>query len=165
MFYLFPRARNMPEHQLSLPFEAPQYSRDRLFFAILSPPDAALQIAERTHSLRIEYGLETRPIASERLHISLHGLGDYPKLPSTLIEQARNAGASVSMPQFEIAFDSVLSFDRKHKKRPLVLRTRNLVGLVTFQRRIGEAMKKAGLGRWVASLFRPTRRCSTTIAT
>jgi 2'-5' RNA ligase len=146
----------MPARQLFLPFEAPQHGLDRLFFAILSSPDAALQIAERVHFLRVEHELKSRPIASKRLHISLHGLGDYPRLPEILIEIARRAGASVAMPPFEIEFDRVVSFNRKDKSRPFVLRVgRDFAALKTFHRLLGEAMRKAGLGRWVASHFTP----------
>ena len=145
----------MPE-QLFLPFDAPPSALDRLFFAVLSCSDTALQIAERITPLRDEHGLKGRPIASQRLHVSLHGLGDYPGLPEILVELARRAGASVSMPPFEIAFDPVMSFNRKDRKRPLVLRVgSDLAVLETFHRLVGEAMKKAGLGRWVAPRFTP----------
>jgi 2'-5' RNA ligase len=143
----------MPEQQLFLPFEAPL---DRLFFAILSPPETAVHIAERIHFLRAEHGLKGRPIGSGRLHISLHGLGDHPRLPKTLIEQARRAGASVAMPPFEIEFDRAMSFARKNEKPPVVLRASGDVTLLmTFHRLLGEALKRARLCRRVPSHFTP----------
>jgi 2'-5' RNA ligase len=146
----------MPEHQLFLPFEAPQHGLDRLFFAILAPPDAAAQAVQRVRELRVEHGLKSRPLASNRFHVSLHALGDYPRLPETLIEQAREAGAAVAMPPFAIEFDRVVSFIRSNGKPPIVLRVGSeLATLKAFHRLLGEAMKKAGLGRWVASRFTP----------
>jgi 2'-5' RNA ligase len=143
----------MPEQQLSFPFEAPL---DRLFFAILLPPEAAGQIAECTQFLRAEHSLKGRPVGSDQLHISLHGLGDHPRLPTTLIEQARKAGDCVAMRPFEVVFDRAVSFTRKNKKLPVVLRASSEVtSLITFHHRIGDAMKKAGLGRRVASRFTP----------
>jgi RNA 2',3'-cyclic 3'-phosphodiesterase len=145
----------MSETQLFLPFfEASRYDLDRLFFAILPSPVAAAQIAERIHSLCVEHGLKGRPVAPSRLHISLHGLGDHSRLPQTLIEVARNAAASIAMPPFEIEFDRVMSFNRKDKKRPFVLRVgSDMTALNMFHRCLGDAMKKAGLGLWVASHF------------
>jgi 2'-5' RNA ligase len=143
----------MPEQQLFLPFEAPL---DRLFFAILSPPEAAVQIADCFHALRSEHGLKGRPIGPDRLHISLRGLGDHPRLPKTLIEKAQGAGASVAMPPFEVVLDRAVSFARKNEKPPVVLRASgDVTPLITFHRFLGEAMKKAGLGRWVVSQFTP----------
>jgi 2'-5' RNA ligase len=143
----------MPEHQLFLPFELPL---DRLFFAILSPPEAAVHIAERTHFLRAEHGLRGRPIGSERLHISLHGLGDHPRLPKTLIEQAQVAGASVAMPPFEVVLDRAVSFARKNEKPPVVLRASgDVTPLIAFHRLLGEALKKARLCRRLAQHFTP----------
>ena len=146
----------MSGEQLFLPFEAPLHGLDRLFFAILSPADTAVQIAERIRFFRVEHDLKGHPIAPERLHVSLHGLGDHPRLPETLFGQARGAAASVAMPLFEIEFDRVVSFGEKAKKRPFVLRVgRDGTPLKTFHRLLGEAMKKAGLGRWVAPHFTP----------
>jgi 2'-5' RNA ligase len=146
----------MRESQLFLPFEEPQPALDRLFFAILSPLGAAAQIAERIQFLRTEHGLKGRPIGSERLHISLHNLGDHPRLPKTLVEQARVVGASVAVPPFDIVFDRAVTFAIKRKRLPLVLRAGGeLPALDAFHRCLGEAMKKAGLGRRVAPHFTP----------
>lgn len=146
----------MSDRQLFLPFEAPLHGLDRLFFAILPSPDTAVQIAERIRFLRVEHDLKGRPITPERLHVSLHGLGDHPRLPEALIGQARCAAAAVAMPPFEVVFDRAVSFARKNKKPPVVLRASgDVTPLIAFHRRLGDAMKKAGLGRRVASRFTP----------
>lgn len=155
----------MPEQQLFLPFEAPQIKpvgprrrveRDRLFFAVLSPRDAAREITERIRLLRIEHGLQGRPIAPARLHISLHGVGDYFQLPGAVIASAREAGASVAMPPFEIVLDRVLSFRKNKTEWPFVLRAGgDLPGLVLLHRLLGEAMKREGLGQRGMRSFTP----------
>jgi 2'-5' RNA ligase len=155
----------MPEQQLFLPFEAPQIrriqpqrfvERDRLFFAVLSPRDAAREITERIRHLRIEHGLKGRPIAPARLHISLHGLGDYFQLPGAVIASAREAGDSVAMPPFEIVFDRVLSFRKNRAGCPLVLRPGGDVpALASLHRLLGDAMKRAGLSGGRARRFTP----------
>jgi 2'-5' RNA ligase len=148
----------MPAEQLCFPFEPapPSPVLHRLFFAILAPPDAALPITRFAHRLRGDYGLKSRPIASSRLHISLRGFGDYPALPDMLVDRARSAGASVSAPAFETTLDRVTSFGRGDGKRPVVLRARkDPAELAALHVHLGEAMKKAGLGRWVAPHFAP----------
>lgn len=153
----------MPEQQLFLPFEAPLIGRpgarrepDRLFFAILSPREAAAEITECIRILRVAHGLKGRPIAPARLHVSLHGLGSFFRLPDTVIVSAREAGASVAMPPFEIVFDRVLSFGKGDGTRPFVMRPGgDPAALVALHRTLGEATTKAGLGRRFASRFTP----------
>jgi 2'-5' RNA ligase len=155
----------MPEHQLFLPFEAPQIKpvragrpveRDRLFFAVLASRDIAAAAAERLRLLRVQYGLKGRPIASARLHVSLFGLGDYFRLADAPVLLAREAGNFVVMPAFEIAFDRVLTFVGRDPKRPLVLRpSGDAAALVALHHSLGQAMKEAGLGRWAAPRFTP----------
>lgn len=60
------------------------------------------------------------------------------------------------MPPFDVVFDLAVSFTIKRKKLPLVLRAGGeLPALDAFYRCLGGAMKKAGLGRRVASNFTP----------
>jgi 2'-5' RNA ligase len=165
MFSISKGLRNMPEQQLFLPFDPDQTRRverprkaepDRVFFAILPPRHAALAIAERIRLLRAEHELRGRPTAATQLHISLHGLGRFFQIPSVIIASAREAGASVAMRPFEIAFDRVLSFGKGDGKRPLVLRPGDdTMALAAFHRRLGDAMTKAGLRRSRASHFTP----------
>lgn len=114
-----------------------------------------MQIVECTRLLRVEHGLRGRAIEAERLHISLHGLGDHLSLPNMLIEEARDVGASVAMPPFDVVFDRAVSFRRTNRRPPVVLRASgDVTPLITFHRRLGDAMRKARLGR-VASHFSP----------
>lgn len=129
---------------------------DALFLALVPPAAKILLIGERTQQLRKDHGLRGRPLAPSCLHVSLHGLGTHHGVPSSLIDVASAAAASVRMPPFDVNFDRALSFTNKRRTRPFVLRaSRGTVALSAFRCALGEAMTKAGLGRWVTRHFTP----------
>ena len=143
--------------QLSLmAFETAPQPTDRLFFAIFPDADAAARIARHARHLRGEHGLTGGSLATERFHITLHHLGDYAGLPQDVVGAAAEAATTVTTPEFNVVFDRVLSFSGRSGNRPLVLRGDNgLVALAAFQQALGLALRKAGLGRWVARSFTP----------
>lgn len=98
-----------------------------------------------------------RLVPAERLHVSLHGLGDHPHLPQRLVAAAREAGDAVAAPQFEIAFDCAGSFGGNGGgKRPFVLRSvHDIDVLLLFHRALANAMARAGLARRIAPHFAP----------
>lgn len=66
------------------------------------------------------------------------------------------AAPAVSLAPFEIGFDRIGSFTSKRKTRPLVLRAgRDSAALTMLHRAVGEALTRAGLGRWVRPHFTP----------
>jgi 2'-5' RNA ligase len=137
-------------------FEAePARPTDRLFFAVRPSAPACAQVEALTARLRDGLGLKGRPIQAERLHSTLHHLGDHAGLPPALVEQARAAGAAVRVPAFEVVFDRVASFARP-RNQPLVLRGgAGLAALVALQQALGAAMARVGLGRHVETHFTP----------
>ena len=143
--------------QASLPgFDAEPEQIDSLFFAILPESAAATQIELLAKRLRGEHGLKGRALERERFHITLHYLGGYAGVPPNILAAATKAAASVSAAPFEIAFDRTLSFSRGSRSQPLVLSgAEGLAGLNAFQQSLGLAMRKTGLGRWVAPRYTP----------
>jgi 2'-5' RNA ligase len=142
--------------QLYFPGFEPRPPRDNLFFGILSPLNSAIEIRKAADDLRNLYGLNGRLIAQERLHISLHAVGRFDGPPNFIIERAHEAGGLVSTSPFPLTFDRVMSFDIKRDKRPFVLRPgRDLASLFTLHDILGEAMKRARIGRYVMSRFVP----------
>jgi 2'-5' RNA ligase len=145
----------MPE-QLYFPGLEPRPLRDNLFFGILWPANSAIEISKVADDLRNLCGLKGRLIAQERLHVSLHAIGQFDGLPNFIIERAREAGELVSTSPFPLMFDRVMSFDNKRDKRPFVLRPEyDLASLFTLHDVLGEAMKRARIGRYVKSRFVP----------
>ncbi|MGI8841889.1 MAG: 2'-5' RNA ligase family protein [Caulobacteraceae bacterium] len=130
--------------------------RDRLLFVILPDADAAAQIAGLAREKRGEHRLRGRPLAAERLHITLHHLGDYDGLPRDRVAAARRAAETVFMPTFDIVLDRTASFSHGERNRPFVLLgSDGVAALMAFQHALGGSMTRAGLGRWVKSQFTP----------
>jgi RNA 2',3'-cyclic 3'-phosphodiesterase len=119
---------------------------DRLFFAIFPEAAAAARIARLARQLRGEHGLKGKPLETQRLHVTLHHLGDYAGLPRDIVAASVEAAATVAMSPFEVSFDRALSFPDRPANRPFVLRGGDGVGaLGALQRTLGAALGRAGL--------------------
>ncbi|MGN8020092.1 2'-5' RNA ligase family protein [Phyllobacterium sp. 22229] len=118
----------------------------RLFFGIvLDPAMQEIVDACRTGVIN-DYRLTRRSlIGSCRFHISLHHLGDYPRLPSSILFAAERAGAAVSMPPFEVTLHSVRSFEGgRPDRKPLVLIGEG-EGLTRLHTILGACLARNGL--------------------
>lgn len=129
---------------------------DRLFFAIFPDPDAAARIAALAQALRREEGLRGKPLRTERLHVTLHHLGDFTGLPQDIVKSAQAAGNRVESASFDVAFDTVSSFGRHSRNNPLVLRgSSDQEALHAFRGKMGDCLTTSGLGRLVKGGFTP----------
>lgn len=131
---------------------------DRLFFAVYPDAQAAQRIIELAHSVRVRHGLRGRTLRTDRLHVTLHHLGDHAGLPESLVAATCEVAAQVALPAFDASFDCVASFPGRAHKRPCVLRSRkedSNVRLVAFQGALGERLRAAGLGRYIERRFTP----------
>jgi 2'-5' RNA ligase len=123
---------------------------DRLFFAIFPDAGTAVRIAQLREELRLELGLQGKPLASERLHATLHPVGDYAGLPQDRVARAGDVASTVAMPPLTVAFEGAKSFRGRPGHRPFVLRGGDgVAGLMMLRQRLGLALEKAGLGRSV----------------
>ena len=123
---------------------------DRLFFALFPTLGAAAQVYSLQQELRIRHGLWGRPLAIDRLHVTLCHLGDHTGLPSSIVIRAREAAQRLKASSFEVTFDRVLSFAGRTRNRPFVLMTRKGTSAVeALQRQLGVEMAACGLGRFV----------------
>jgi 2'-5' RNA ligase len=124
---------------------------DGLFFAIFPDGGAAASIAQRASRVRHEHGLQGAPLRTERFHVSLLGVGEYPGLPQGIVAVASRAAMTIAAPPFDITLDRLVSFGGRRADRgtrPLVLCGGDgVAALMTFQQALGAAMAKAGLGR------------------
>ncbi|MDQ8731139.1 2'-5' RNA ligase family protein [Bradyrhizobium sp. LHD-71] len=127
------------------------------FFAILPSRSDASRIVRHAQDLCRRAGLGGALRSADRLHISLHGLGLHRALPGHLVHAAREAGESVSFPEFDITFDCVGSFRSGRDGRfPFVLRSLDDIdALSLFHRALAAAMTLVGLGRWISLQFTP----------
>lgn len=132
--------------------------RDRLFFALYPDAETAEKMRALAETLRAKYGMRGKAIPDDRLHITLHHLGDYCGLPESLIATASAVAARISMPPFEVRLDCTASFPGGAGKRPCVLRSGAADAnreLYALQHGLGESMHAAGLGRQVERRFTP----------
>jgi 2'-5' RNA ligase len=140
--------------QLFLPGFERNSALDYLFFALLLGAKNAPSIVQLRERLCHEHGLKGQRIATNLLHLSLHGIGEYDGVPRTVVEAAMQAAARVSTRPLDIVFDRAMSFNRNREGQPFVLRAGNDRAVVQFYRLLGEALKSVGFRR-VASRFTP----------
>jgi len=145
--------------QLSLPgFEPsrkPSPQNDNLFLAFVPPATKLPLIGELARQFRKDHGLRGKLFAPSCFHVSLHSLGAHHGLPPKLIDVMSAAMSGVCVPPFDVSFDRAPSFYNKRGTRPFVLRATDVAALNAFHRALGEAIIKAGLGRWVNWHFTP----------
>ena len=130
---------------------------DRLFFAMHPGPRAAQRIVALAELLRTKHDLRGKPLPADRVHITLHHLGDHCGLPESLIEAARAAAARIAMPPFDLTLDCVASFSGRGK-RPCVLRNESAganQALHALQSDLGQRLREAGLVRYIERRFTP----------
>jgi 2'-5' RNA ligase len=124
---------------------------DCLFFALFPGEEAAVKIANVSQQLRDEHGLRGKSLLNDRLHVTLHHLGDYADgLPPSLVSEVHEAASNFRASPFEVTFDRAMSFARTVENRPYVLRGNEhsdggLADLMAFQKKFFLAMCRAGL--------------------
>jgi RNA 2',3'-cyclic 3'-phosphodiesterase len=129
----------------------PPKPTDRLFFALFPSEEAIPHIVKTSQQLRDAHGLTGKSLSNDRLHVTLHHVGDYAGgLPNGLVEAAKDAAATIAVPAFDMTFDRVMSFSGRPKNKPFVMRgnERNdggLAALMAFQKTMYLAMCRAGL--------------------
>jgi 2'-5' RNA ligase len=104
--------------QPSLPGIAPR-GTDHLYLALVPEEHVACLIHRSTLDLGHALGLRGSAVPAERLHLSLHWLGD-TRSESLLAIADRAAGAVAGISPFDVSFDRVATF-RSGREHPLVL--------------------------------------------
>lgn len=122
---------------------------DSLFFALQPDKDAAIRIFNSGSTLRALHRFRGKLIAPERLHITLHFLGDFD---AAVAGRAAEAVRSVRAEPIVVVLDRAKSFSNRRQTRPFVL-----VGhassqeLRNLQRKLAAALLKVGLRNEVRS--------------
>ena len=130
--------------QQALPFDGGKGGAQRhsIFFAILPDRAAAASIDQLQRDLRDGFGLIGPTIPSERLHVSVFGVGTFLARPNVLIECAARAAASVRVAPFDIVLDQVCSFGRA-SNAPLVLIGEGVAGVVALAQELAAGVAQA----------------------
>jgi len=124
---------------------------DRLFFAILPDAGAAAHAELFAQQIAVAHGLSGKPLATERLHVTLHHLGDYAGLPHEIVAALHRAVSALRFPPFEVVLDRAMTFGRSGR-RPVVLggRSSGVAGLVAIQQAL-----LAAIGGRASGTFAP----------
>ena len=123
-----------------------------LFFAVLPDSAAAARATNLSAQLRERGALSGRAVEPDRLHVSLHHLGDfYDQVPPYVTSTAATAAAGVTMEPFNIAFDRAGG-----TKGPFLLRTSDGAPVLqSFHRNLSAALARAGFRRRMRTGFMP----------
>ena len=90
-------------HPVSKPTREPR-KRRKLFFAILPDAHAAQEIASLGAALDKQHSIGGQPLRPDRLHITLHVIGEYDETPQAAVLAARQAGDAVVADAFDVVF-------------------------------------------------------------
>jgi 2'-5' RNA ligase len=119
---------------------------ERLFFCLFPDPATAARVVRFREGFTSERRLAGSRLEAERLHVSLHHVGDYVRLKSKHVYAAQLAGRAVAMPPFDVEFRMAKSFEAAPGRtgRPLVLMGEG-GGLFQLRKTLGDAMGARGL--------------------
>ena len=132
--------------QLGLPGFDPPTPTDRLMFLLYPDPSTAERIAQEAARLKTALRLSGALLQTNRLHITLHHLGDYVGLPNDIVSKGVLAGQTLASAPFEVVFDRALSFANRPGNNPFTLQGgEGGSALISFQRALGEKMAGAAL--------------------
>jgi len=137
-------------------FLGPPPNWDRLFFCMMPDEAAGGRVMRLGDHIFLQHRLGGSRLRRDRLHMSLHHVGDYPHLPSKAVYAARLAARAVMSAPFDIWLRAVHSFEpapHKQNRRPLVLLGDGGEALMMLFRTLGAAMLRNGLK--AAATFTP----------
>lgn len=117
---------------------------ERLFFALYPDAAAKTRIADLARGLRAGLRLSGNPAGENRLHVTLQFLGSYRGLPHALLDAAMVAGSNVEAAAFDVAFDSVASFDGRGKRPLVLLGDGGLAPLRSLRRKLRAHLRAGG---------------------
>ncbi|WP_439500486.1 2'-5' RNA ligase family protein [Aminobacter ciceronei] len=116
---------------------------DRLMFRL--HPAQSGQMATVADHTRRSHGLSGKPRDPGQLRVSLVGLHNGGKIDRTTVDDASAAAATVRVPAFELAFDRIASFHNRESKPLVLLCGKGADKVVELERRIIDALNRAGL--------------------
>jgi len=135
---------------------APPVPTDRLFFALFPDDETATRIAALAASECERHGLRGKPLRNDRLHVTLFHLGDWAGVPEDAVAAASRAAAALREPPFDLAFDTVASFNARRAQKPFVLKaTSGNETLRAFHAGLARELRQAGLAQWTRGGFEP----------
>jgi 2'-5' RNA ligase len=136
-----------PPPRVALRGQSEGENRHSFFFALRPDLQAILSANRFVADVRAQCGLSGRPIAPERLHVSLHPIGVGEAQPEHALAIARATVVKVTAPPFEMTFDQALSYRRNQESKAFVLsasKQHRLETLKLFHQQLGSALRACG---------------------
>jgi len=110
---------------------------------------------DATHRQIRAHDLSGRCVEPERLHVTLHWLGDHDGVPNDLIRRARRACSDVEMAPFGVCFDRIGSLGGAEMGGLVLTGSAGLKTLRQFQHVLAREMDAAGIGHCIRKRFNP----------
>ena len=142
--------------QDSLPGMQANPRTESLFFCLFPDALACEAIAAETDALRVEHSLIGPSIRPNRLHVTLHYLGEHAIEREDIVVSASAAASRVAHAPVDVTLARAASFSTRSDKHPCVLLPQEerppIHGL---WRELGNHLMAAGLGRYLKREFLP----------
>lgn len=122
---------------------------ERLFLGVRLDGDTARRVERFRRGFCAEHDIQGSLRPRELLHVSLHFVGDFARLPSAIIHGARRASQTVSLPPFDVTLNCAQSFEVKPPQfgkpgRHALVLLGESAPLVDLHRSLGSALKDWG---------------------
>lgn len=130
--------------QLKFPFTEPEPPINRLFLGLLLDKDTASDVDRVSERLRAENDIACSRLRRDRLHLSLHSVGEFLRFHKEAAREACRAVEMVAATQFQMCFDRAMTFSGRVDHRPTVLLGSNSA-LLELRRSIGKALVRGGI--------------------
>jgi 2'-5' RNA ligase len=114
-----------------------------LFLAIFPTARDAASIAALGAHLDDRHSLKGMVTEAQRLHVTLHDLGNYETVPREKVQAALEAAVAVTPPSFGVVFDQAMTY--ANSKAFVLCGDDGVAELADFRQRLGEALADAGL--------------------
>lgn len=92
-----------------------------VYLALQPTPAAAADALRRLDALPHRRRMSAKPIAPNRLHVPLAGIGDFKRPPTPVFEKVMDAIADVPIAPFVVEFSRVASWGRRAETPSVVL--------------------------------------------
>lgn len=128
-----------------------------LFFCVFPEPAAREAIAAETDALRVEHSLTGTTIRPNRLHVTLHYLGEHLIDRGDIVDTATAAASRVRHAPFEVTLAHASSFPTRNDKHPCVLlcTPEERPPIHGLWRELSNRLMAAGFGRYLKREFVP----------
>lgn len=127
-----------------------------LFLGVFPPPAACEAIGVEIDALRVEHSLIGKPIKPNRLHATLHYLGEHAIERDDIVDKASMAASRVSHGGFDMVLASASSFSTRNDRHPCVLLCpEERPPIHGLWRELGNQLMATGLGRYLKRDFVP----------